>query len=50
MSFLERFKGKMTKIGKEGIHDVIGGESAPVTKSSSTYYSEHTAYKSNSVL
>jgi hypothetical protein len=47
MSFLDRFKGKITKIGKEGIHEVIGSESAPVAKAGSTYYSEQpTTYKS----
>lgn len=49
MAFLDRFKGKITKIGKEGIHEVIGMESAPVAKTGSTYYSDqHTAYKSKS--
>lgn len=32
MSFLDWFKGKISKIGKEGIHEMISSEAAPVTK------------------
>lgn len=33
MSFKERFKGKTTKIGKDGVEAVIGGSSSPIQKS-----------------
>lgn len=32
MSFLDRFKGKISKIGKEGIHEMISTEAAPIAK------------------
>jgi len=45
MSFLERFKGKMNKVGQGGIHELIGSTSQnPVTKQAGSFQTNTTGF------